>query len=132
VRRSADGWSLAAKPERKCRVCPRRATDLHHAIPRSVGPPETKLDFRNGLPLCQECHTGWHRRTLVIFRHVFTPDEWAYLTAVKLTGRETDAWLDDHYPDRYAQFPPSTPPSGLTSFPRCASDANSSGLTLPA
>ena len=94
------GWSLAAKPEKKCRVCPKPAVDLHHAIPRSLCPQDAKRDLRNGLPLCKECHARWHRRKLTIYRDVFRPDEWDYIVNVKLTGRETRPWLDARYPLR--------------------------------
>lgn len=93
-------FNLRLKGETKCRCCPKPAHDLHHAIPRSLGTPESKRNLLNGLPLCKPCHSRWHRRTLTIYRDVFTPEEWAYLLAVPMTGRVTEAWLDDRYPAR--------------------------------
>lgn len=96
-------FNLKKKGETRCRNCgSREHVQPHHAIPRSIGTKESKLDLRNCLPLCSRCHARWHRRTLTIYRDVFTSEEWAYLVSVKLTGRETEAWLDAHYPSRLA------------------------------
>lgn len=92
-------WNLALKGEDACRWCSsKKDVQLHHAIPRSVGTRESRVNLLNGLPLCAACHQGWHRRWLVITRDVFKPEEWAYLCSVRLTGRETLAWLEDRYP----------------------------------
>jgi hypothetical protein len=100
-------WNVAAKGERRCRNCGKRpearGLHLHHVIPRSMCR-ATKTDLRNGIPLCSDCHGGWHDRRLVIYRDVFTQDEWAFLCAVQLTGQEVVPWLDVHYPDRGRPF----------------------------
>lgn len=91
-------WGIHRKPEKACRNCGRSGRlDLHHAVPRSLCR-ASKYDLRNGLPLCDRCHVGWHRKLIVISRAVFTPEEWAYLTNLKLVDREIGAWLDKHYP----------------------------------
>ena len=60
-------------------MCGRRALHLHHSIPRGVSE-VARTDLRSGLALCASCHTRWHRRTLTIYRNVFTAEEWDYLT----------------------------------------------------
>jgi hypothetical protein len=92
-------WGCKMKKDWVCRSCGVQAVHLHHAIPRSVCR-ATKLDLRNGLPLCRSCHVRWHEKTLTIYRDVFTEDEWAYISSVELTGQRIEAWLDDHYPER--------------------------------
>jgi 5-methylcytosine-specific restriction endonuclease McrA len=96
-------WGIHRKLERACRNCGATPEhlDLHHAIPRSLSR-AAKYDLRNGLPLCDRCHVGWHRKLIVIYRDVFTPEEWTYLVSVKIVGRETLPWLDKHYPPRIA------------------------------
>lgn len=92
-------FNLRLKGEDRCRNC--RSRDrlaLHHAIPRGLGTPESKINLLNGLPLCGSCHAGWHAGWLVVTRDVFRADEWAYLLSVEMTGRVTAAWLDDRYP----------------------------------
>lgn len=100
AKRPVGEWGISLKPEKKCRICPRAPTDLHHAVPRSICPPEAKLDLRNGLPLCAEHHVQWHLRSIVVYRDVFTVEEWAYLSGLVLTGREITGWLDKNYPPR--------------------------------
>lgn len=60
--------------------------------------PRRGATFGNGITLCNRCHISWHRGGRVIPRALFTADEWAYLSSLTLTGRETAAWLDKHYP----------------------------------
>lgn len=91
------GWKLSRKGEYACRNCGKKAVELHHAIPRSKCR-SIKADLRNGIPLCMECHRGWHGKKVVITRSVFTEEEWEFLTSVVLTGESTSAWLDRHYP----------------------------------
>jgi hypothetical protein len=99
------GFTLKAKGEDRCRNCGGVGTGethrlhLHHAIPRSLSR-EARDKILNGIPLCPKCHHGWHRRRLTIYRDVFTPDEWAYISSVQLTGQNIEAWLDDRYPKR--------------------------------
>ncbi len=97
--RFARQFNLKKKGEETCRNCGGWATDLHHAIPRSVCR-ATRADLRNGLPLCRRCHQGWHHRKVVLHRNLFTEEEWAYLSSVELTGQRIEAWLEDHYPER--------------------------------
>lgn len=95
------GFTIAAKGETSCRAC--GSTDqmlhLHHAVPRSICPPEARRDLRNGIALCNRCHLSWHRGGLVLPRSVFSADEWEYISGLTLTGRKIDAWLDKHYPE---------------------------------
>lgn len=93
-------WNLDAKGgELECRNCGRSDLQihLHHAIPRSMSK-AARLDLRNGVQLCTNCHLGWHHRRVTIPRTVFTPVEWAFISSVNLTGQNTGAWLDDRYP----------------------------------
>lgn len=92
------GWSIREKGESNCRVCGGGAEDLHHAVPRSICPPDAKLDLRNGLPLCKPCHQKWHRKSLVLGPDVFTTQEWEYVSSLKLTGRDITGWLEKNYP----------------------------------
>lgn len=93
-------FNVRLKGEASCRNCGAAGhLHLHHAIPRSVCK-EVRLDLRNGIPLCPSCHARWHQRTLVIYRDVFTSEEWEFLCSVELLGQRTSAWLDDHYPAR--------------------------------
>jgi hypothetical protein len=94
-------WNLSEKGEAQCRNCWRtdRRVHLHHAIPRSMCA-EARLNLLNGVPLCTVCHFGWHRRQVTIYRDVFTPEEWAYISSVQLVGQDTQAWLDDRYPEK--------------------------------
>lgn len=94
------GWSVRHKGEKCCRNCGERGIlHLHHVIPRSkfrAG----RAELRNGIVLCFACHSGWHGKRVVLYRDLFTPDEWAYLTSVELTGENVGPWLDKHYPER--------------------------------
>lgn len=94
------GFNAKAKGESSCRNC--GVSDvrlhLHHAIPRSLSR-AARNNLLNGVPLCPKCHTGWHCRTVTIYRDIFTPEEWAYISSVQLTGQNIGAWLDDRYPD---------------------------------
>jgi hypothetical protein len=97
--RVSAAFSLRLKNEDKCRACGGGADHLHHAIPRSMYR-DGILELRNGIPLCEVCHTGWHHRRVTIYRDVFTEDEWAWLTTQELRGQNVIAWLDDRYPSR--------------------------------
>jgi hypothetical protein len=93
-------WRVRHKGEDSCRNCGSRdGLQLHHAIPRGkyrAG----RAELLNGLPLCLVCHTGWHGKSVTIYRDVFTLDEWEWLSSQQLTGERMDAWLDRHYPAR--------------------------------
>lgn len=93
-------WGMHRKREDQCRNCGANGPlDLHHAVPRSLCK-ASKYDLRNGLPLCDTCHFGWHHKKLVIHRDVFKPEEWAFLTSLQLVDRDVRAWLDKHYPPK--------------------------------
>jgi hypothetical protein len=97
--KNISGWNPKARRETCCRVCGSAGPlDLHHAVPRSICPPAAKRDLRNGITLCDHCHTRWHRGTLVITRDLFSTEEWSYISTLELTGREITGWLDKHYP----------------------------------
>lgn len=96
------GWKLKNKGETCCRNCgSAERVQLHHAIPRGKAQ-HVKADLRNGLPLCLRCHHDWHANKTVIYRDVFTEEEWAFLSSVRLTGELVGPWLDKHYPARPA------------------------------
>lgn len=98
-------WTIANKGETRCRNCgaqphgrgPLGALHLHHVIPRSMCK-AIATDLRNGIPLCHRCHSGWHERTVVISRSVFTVEEWSFLCAAPVIGQNVVAWLEDNYP----------------------------------
>lgn len=93
-------FSLSIKGEACCRNCGRTGRlNLHHAIPRSMFA-AGRDEILNGVPLCTWCHLGWHRRRVVLYRDIFTAEEWAYLSSVTLLGQNIEAWLDDRYPVR--------------------------------
>lgn len=104
-------WHISLKREDRCRNCGRPdggeggRLQLHHAIPRSMSR-AAKFDLRNGVPLCVACHMAWHRRAIVIYRDIFTAEEWAFISSVQLLGQNLDAWLDDRYPTRSEYGPP--------------------------
>jgi hypothetical protein len=94
-RRLAREFNLEKKGERVCRACgSTRAMQAHHAVPRSLSQ-AGKYDLRNCLPLCAVCHTSWHRRSLTIYRDIFTELEWEFIATLINPG-----WLDERYPDR--------------------------------
>lgn len=92
-------FNLRLKGDSACRNCgSRHLVQLHHAIPRGKGTAESKTNLLNGLPLCVSCHSGWHQGWLIICRKVFRLEEWSYLLTVRMAGRDTEGWLDVHYP----------------------------------
>lgn len=118
-------FSLSAKGEKWCRNCG-STTDLqlHHIIPKSKFK-AGRSEIRNGMTLCQACHAGWHQAKKVLYRDLFSEDEWAYLTSVELTGENIDAWLDRNYPEPPAPSPvtshshESPGPAGRQKCPTC-------------
>ena len=100
-------FTVTAKGEDRCRACGKQPTGgglfgslhLHHVIPKSMCR-ATRWELRNGIPLCYECHGGWHDRRVVLYRDVFTEEEWSFLVTVDLLGQNVEAWLEDHYPER--------------------------------
>lgn len=101
------GWSVKEKGEQRCRVCGKesagRPLHLHHVIPRSMCR-AAKADLRNGIPLCFDCHQGWHDRRVVIYRDHLTLQEWEFVAGTQLLGQNVGAWLETHYPDRGRPF----------------------------
>lgn len=94
------GWRLSRKEEYACRNCgSRERVELHHAIPRSKCR-TIKADLRNGIPLCLKCHRGWHAKRVVLYRDIFKPEEWDFISAVELTGELIGPWLEKYYPER--------------------------------
>ena len=95
TRRSAWGGLRTQKVERACRNCGATGCviELHHAVPRSRSR-KGRDDLRNALPLCRECHNGWHAGT-PIYRDAFTADEWEFIETLIGPG-----WLGRHYPTR--------------------------------
>lgn len=104
-------FSAKAKREGRCRNCgkvptgvgPLGAIHAHHAIPRSTWK-AGKADPRNCIPLCFDCHQGWHDHRVRVWRHAFTPDEWAFLRTAEI-GQNIDYWLDINYPYEDAPLP---------------------------
>lgn len=94
-------WGIHLKREEACRACKQSVSklSLHHAVPRSLAP-AIKFDLRNGLPLCDPCHMGWHHHNVTIYRDAFTEDEWSFLWGLEFVGIRIQAWLRDHYPER--------------------------------
>lgn len=94
------GWRKQAKGEYACRNCGSREwVQLHHAIPRSKWK-AGEADLRNALPLCHDCHMGWHHRKMVIYRDIFKEEEWKFLCSATPTGENIGPWLDARYPAR--------------------------------
>lgn len=88
-------WSLSLKGEKFCRNCGRFASHLHHIVPRSRFP-QGKFDVAsNGMPLCWQCHMGWHNRDTFIYRDVLRENE--LQAAIDSVG---EWWVDKNYPKR--------------------------------
>lgn len=103
-------WGIHLKPSDWCRNCGTTGVTLHlhHVIPRSKSH-AAKYDLRNGLQLCGTCHAGWHRRRTVIYREIFTGEEWAFISTVELLGQSVEVWLEERYPERPADGTEITP-----------------------
>jgi hypothetical protein len=87
-------WSLKLKGATHCRNCGALARHLHHIVPRSKAR-AVRIDYeRNGLPLCIDCHNGWHNRSVTILHAVLTDAEFA--CAVEHGGA---LWVERNYPD---------------------------------
>lgn len=99
-RKLAREFNIRKKGEERCRVCGATSNlQAHHAVPRSIAP-AGKYDLRNCLPLCASCHQGWHRHGLVIYRDIFTSEEWEFVESIALPS-----WLDKRYPAREEACP---------------------------
>lgn len=91
-------WGLLKKGEASCRNCGVRASHLHHIVPRSVSRQGREDLERNGLPLCFDCHRGWHDRRVTIYRERLRPEEVA--NAERIAG---PVWVENNYPYEPAQ-----------------------------
>ncbi|MCW3018625.1 MAG: hypothetical protein JWN10_933 [Solirubrobacterales bacterium] len=87
-------WSLGLKGESCCRNCGAKAAHLHHIVPRSRSRAARSNWRRNGLPLCFDCHRGWHDRAVAIAHSKLSDEEFAF--AVDLVGAQ---WVERNYPD---------------------------------
>lgn len=84
-------WGCRVKGESHCRACGAPARHLHHIVPRGIAP-KHKTNLLNGLPLCVECHMGWHARTVTISAAILKPEEKAFVI-----GISSVAWLERNY-----------------------------------
>lgn len=91
-------WSLRSKGESQCRNCGGSAQHLHHVVPAASLDGFLFCPLEAGIPLCWQCHSGWHHRARIIYQDVLYPEERAFATAT--AGR---AWLDANYPPRDRQ-----------------------------
>ncbi len=107
-------WSLRFKGESECRNCNARAQHLHHLVPRSKSAIGHWDWRRNGVPLCADCHRGWHNRCVTIHADKLHRDELAFVIMVAGPG-----WAEQNYPDSpltpvMGQLFPGGPPRRLT------------------
>lgn len=82
-----------------CANCGGRASDTHHAAPRSLCP-AGRFEGLNFIRLCHACHMGWHDRSTIIYRDVFSDKQWDWLS-----GHVGQPWLDRWYPTRLTPTP---------------------------
>jgi hypothetical protein len=87
-------WGLRAKGESVCRCCGAPAVHLHHIVPRSKTALGRRDWKRNGLPLCFDCHRGWHDRIVAIPHRVLTDEEFEF--AIAIAG---GLWVERNYAD---------------------------------
>jgi hypothetical protein len=88
------GWGLTKKGEGSCRNCGQAATHLHHIVPRSKSKRGYSEVEANGLPLCYDCHRGWHDRIVPVPHRVMTDEEFGF--AVAVAG---GFWVEHNYAD---------------------------------
>lgn len=100
--RSQKDWEWVREQKlTRCRACgTRRNLHLHHLIPKgSVHRGDDNPD--NLVPLCADCHTGWHgsrRREIgALVRPTLDEQEYAYLVT-----RANRGWADRYYPKEAA------------------------------
>lgn len=82
-----------------CRNCPAKAEVAHHVLPRSMCG-EGITEPLNQIPLCDDCHRGWHDRFVILYRSILTAVEWAWVSA-----HGDPVWLDHWYPERVSDLP---------------------------
>lgn len=87
------GWRLKVKGETTCRNCGQEARHLHHIVPKSKSALGKTDVLRNGLPLCADCHRGWHHHTTTIYMTALREEE--LINAINLAGL---LWVEEHYP----------------------------------
>lgn len=90
-------WGCKAKGESACRNCGRPAVHLHHIVPRSKSRAGKDNITGNGAPLCNDCHTGWHYRTVTLHHHILTDEEFGFMV-VEGGG----LWGEHNYPGKPA------------------------------
>jgi hypothetical protein len=91
-------FNVRLKGEHCCRNCGSGGMlHLHHIVPRSMCK-SARRDLRNGVPLCPSCHSRWHACSITIYRDIFTAEEWAYVSSLRLLGQNIETWLDRRYP----------------------------------
>lgn len=93
-RRNPKEWGLKKKGESACRNCGAPASHLHHIVPRSKTRRGHSEIVANGLPLCYDCHRGWHDRIVAIPHRVMTDEEFGF--AVAVAG---GFWVERNYSD---------------------------------
>lgn len=68
-------------------------------LPRSICP-EGITERMNIIPLCDDCHRGWHDGYVTLYRQILLPDERAWVEA------HGDSYhLDRRYPVRASDLP---------------------------
>lgn len=87
------GWSIKNKGEEFCRNCGAMAMHLHHIVPRSKTSLGREDYTKNGMPLCFNCHRGWHDRRVTIFRNRLRPEELDFAIA-----HGGPVWVERNYP----------------------------------
>jgi hypothetical protein len=92
---SSRRWSIRTKGEDRCRNCLRPATHLHHIVPRSKSPAGKQEIHANGLPLCIDCHMGWHHRTVTLHHDILSDDEFVFMVT-----EGGGLWGERNYPGR--------------------------------
>lgn len=82
-----------------CRNCGARAAHAHHVLPRSTCR-DGITEPLNIIPLCDDCHGGWHDRYVTLYRSIFLAAELAWVLA-----HGDPVWLDEWYPERGSDLP---------------------------
>jgi predicted HNH restriction endonuclease len=75
------------------------ASHAHHILPRSTCPEGVKEPL-NIIPLCDDCHRGFHDRFVILYRSILCLEELAWVL-----GHGDPVWLDEWYPSRGTYLP---------------------------
>jgi 5-methylcytosine-specific restriction endonuclease McrA len=75
------------------------ASHTHHILPRSTCP-EGITEALNIIPLCDDCHGGFHDRYVTLYRSILHPEELAWVLA-----HADPVWFDEWYPEREMDLP---------------------------